>query len=263
MILAILQARVSSSRLPAKVLKPILGVPMFVRQLERIRRSKRIDRVLVATSTEPSDDAIEKLSMENDVDCFRGNLNDVLERFYHASLLAKPDHIVRLTADCPLADPDLIDRVIEFYLNGHYDYASNTIKPTFPDGLDVEVFRFSCLSQAWLGAKLPSEREHVTSFIYKQPDRFKVGCFKNDTDLSGLRWTVDEALDFELITKIYQALYPFNPNFTTSDILTYLDENPELKDLNLKYMRNEGFQKSLREDNFSRSTKGISDVTPL
>lgn len=248
MILAMLQARVSSSRLPGKVLKPILGVPMLGRQIERVQRAKSIDRLLVATSNDVTDNPIEQWCRQSGVECFRGNLDDVLDRFYQAAKPIDPEHVVRLTGDCPLADPDLIDEVIQFHISGDFDYSTNAIEPTYPDGLDVEVFRFACLEQAWREAKLPSQREHVTPFIHQQPDRFRIGLFKNPINLSHFRWTVDEALDFELIRRIYEALYPIDAKFKSQDILAFLDENPELKTLNISYDRNEGFQKSLLKD---------------
>ncbi|MEQ9370522.1 MAG: glycosyltransferase family protein [Coleofasciculus chthonoplastes F3-SA18-01] len=248
MILAILQARVSSSRLPRKVLKPILGVPMLGRQIERVQRAKLIDRLLVATSDDVTDNSIEQWCRESGVECFRGKLDDVLDRFYQAAKPNAPEQVVRLTGDCPLADPGLIDEVIQFHISGDFDYSTNAIEPTYPDGLDVEVFRFVCLEQAWREVKLPSQREHVTPFIHQQPDRFRIGLLKNAIDLSHLRWTVDEALDFELVRRIYEALYPIDVEFKTQDILSFLDKNPELKTLNISYDRNEGFQKSLLKD---------------
>lgn len=247
-ILAILQARFSSTRLPGKVLKPIFGRPMLALQIERVLQSKMIDQLIIATSTDRSDDAIEKLCQQINIQCFRGNLNDVLDRFYQAALSWKPTHIVRLTGDCPLIDPEVIDSVISFYQTGGYDYASNTLQPTFPDGLDVEAFRFSVLEQAWNEAKLPSQREHVTPFINSHPERFRVANYNNGEDLSRLRWTVDEPEDFELITKIYDALYPHKPDFRMADILDLMQRMPELLSLNKKYERNEGLEKSLKED---------------
>jgi spore coat polysaccharide biosynthesis protein SpsF len=248
MILAILQARVSSSRLPGKVLKPLLGVPMLLRQIERLKKSRKIDRLLVATSAEPADDPIEKLCKENGIACYRGSLNDVLDRFYQATRRFDPEHVVRLTADCPLTDAKLIDEVIGFYLDGGFDYASNAIQATYPDGLDMEVFRSSCLEQAWREAALPSQREHVTPFIHQQPHLFKIGHYKNSSDLSDLRWTVDEPKDFELVTMVYEALYPKNPDFSTQEILQLLDQRPELAHWNTAHQRNEGYQKSLEAD---------------
>lgn len=245
MILGILQARMSSSRLPGKTLRPLLGKPLLFRQWERLQKTKKIDQWILATSTDPSDDALETFCCENSLKFFRGSLNDVLDRFYQAALPLRPDHIVRITGDCPLADPALIDQIIDFHLKGNFDYSSNTIPPTFPDGLDAEMFRFACLEKGWKEAKLPSQREHVTPFIYQQPNRFRLGSYKNNIDLSGLRWTVDEKEDLKLIMKIYEALYPHNPNFSTSDILTLLNKHPEWGMINSKYQRNEGYQKSL------------------
>jgi glutamate-1-semialdehyde 2,1-aminomutase len=247
-ILAILQARVSSSRLPGKVLKPIMGQPMLALQVERVLHAKKIDQLIVATSTDPSDDELETLCREINIPCYRGSLNDVLDRFYHAAQTWKPKHVIRLTGDCPLTDPGVIDDVIAFYLNGDYDYASNAIDPTFPDGLDVEIFRFSVLAEAWNEACLPSQREHVTPFIHQQPDRYRIGHYKNTEDISYLRWTVDEVQDFDLINKIYEELYPIKPNFRMADILNLLHHRLEWMTINKQFERNEGFLKSLHED---------------
>jgi spore coat polysaccharide biosynthesis protein SpsF len=248
MILAILQARLSSRRLPQKVLKPLLGKPMILRQIERLQRSKKIDKLVVATSNESSDDSIETLCRLNDIHCFRGSLNNVLDRYYQAASLDNPDFIVRLTADCPLTDPNVIDDVISFYMEGDYDYASNALSPTFPDGLDIEIFKYSCLKQAWIEARLSSEYEHATPYIYNNPKKFKLGNYENSEDLSHLRWTVDEPEDFEFVTKIYESLYPTNPEFSMYDILGLLDKQPNLININNMYARNEGYQKSLDED---------------
>ncbi|MBI3999037.1 MAG: glycosyltransferase family protein [Candidatus Omnitrophica bacterium] len=248
MILGILQARTTSSRLPQKVLRPILGRPMLARQIERLRRSHAIDKLIVATSTHPTDDPIQSLCEEENIECFRGKLNDVLDRFYQGAQQWKPQHIVRLTGDCPLTDPSLLDQITQFHLQEEADYTSNTLDPTFPEGLDVEVFRSSCLEQAWKEATLPSEREHVTPFITKHPERFKLINFKNTKNLSHLRWSVDEPLDFEVVTRIYEALYTKNSNFSTQDVLAYLQKHKEIVELNAHYVRNEGYLKSLTKD---------------
>jgi len=247
-IVGVLQARVSSSRLPGKVLKPILGKPIIQLQLERIQRSKHIGKIVVATSNQPEDDALQNLCESLNVACFRGSLDDVLDRFYQAALSFNPQHVVRLTGDCPLTDPDIIDKTIEFHLNAGYDYSSNTLDPTYPDGLDVEVFRLSCLEDAWKEAGFVSEREHVTPFIYKRPERYRLGSYKGSTDLSNFRWTVDEFDDFEFIKAIYESLYPEKPDFSTSDILNYLEVNPKYLKLNDKHERNEGYKGSLLTD---------------
>lgn len=249
MILAILQARVSSSRLPGKVLLPLLGQPMLARQLERVRRATLIDQLVVATSADSADDPLALLCEQAGTACYRGQLDDVLDRFYQAALPYRPDYVVRLTGDCPLADPALIDRVIGSCLDSGCDYLSNTIAPaTFPDGLDVEVMRFSALELAWREAQLGSQREHVTPFIYQHPERFRIEQFSNPVDLSALRWTVDEPADFELVRIIYEALYPSQPDFGTDAILALLAARPELATLNTRHQRNEGYAKSLLQD---------------
>lgn len=248
MILAVLQARVSSSRLPGKVLRPILGTPLILLQIERICRSREIDHLVLATSIDSSDDRIEQLCIEHGIDCFRGSLEDVLDRYYQAAVKFPAAHVVRLTGDCPLADPAVIDKVIRYHVDGGYDYTSNALEPTFPDGLEVEIMRLEVLKTAWAEARLASQREHVTLFIYNQPNLFKIGVVKNDTDLSYLRWTVDEPLDFALVKAIYERLYPANVCFSTTDILRLLEENPELKTMNAGYVRNEGLLKSLARD---------------
>jgi spore coat polysaccharide biosynthesis protein SpsF len=182
------------------------------------------------------------------VECHRGSTDDVLDRFYQAARRHRPDHIVRLTGDCPLADPGLIDELIQFYLAHDYDYASNCARSTLPDGLDAEVFRFGALERAWREARLASQREHVTPYIHQNPAKFRIGCKSYTPDLSHLRWTVDEPADYELVGRIYDALYPTNPEFTTQDILQLLSERPELAGLNTKHARNEGYAKSLAYD---------------
>lgn len=247
-ILTLLQARTSSSRLPGKVLLPLLGKPMLSRQLERVRRARLIGELVVATSTDGGDDAIAKLCGAEGIACARGSLNDVLYRFYQAALPHNPDVVVRLTGDCPLADPAVIDGVIEFFLAGEYDYASNAIEPTFPDGLDVEVFRFRCLKAAWREAQLPSEREHVTLFIHTRPQRFRLGSYRHARNLGGLRWTVDEPMDFEFVSRVYENLYPRNPLFGMQDVLDFIHAHPEIAALNSAVARNEGLQRSLERD---------------
>lgn len=246
--LSLLQARVSSTRLPGKVMKPLLGRPMILRQIERLRCARNLGQLVVVTSAEPSDDPLADLCKADGVPVFRGSLADVLDRFYQAALPCQPENIVRLTADCPLADPELIDNVIAHYLAGGFDYVSNCLEPTFPDGLDVEVFHFRCLVAAWNEARLPSQREHVTPFIHGQPERFSLGSFKSDQDLSAMRWTVDEPADFHFVERIYQELYPTSPAFRTQDILNLLATHQDLASINQGFIRNEGLLKSLVVD---------------
>ncbi len=247
-MIAILQARFSSSRLPGKVLEDILGEPMIFRQIERALRSGRIEGLIVATSSDVSDDPLADMCRRKGIECFRGNLDDVLDRFYHSALQCGPDHIVRITGDCPLLDPDVMDRIIEKHFEDNFDYTSNTAPPTFPDGLDVEVFRFSALADAWREAKLPSEREHVTPYIRNNPDRYRMGNLLNGEDLSSLRWTVDEKRDLDFVRRVYEYLHPEKPAFGMKDVLNLLKQKPELMEINGGIARNEGYFKSLRED---------------
>lgn len=245
---AILQARVSSSRLPGKVMLPLLGKPMIARQLERIRRATRIHELVLATSSDPGDDAIAELCEREGLPCFRGSLDDVLDRIYRAAAAHSADVAVRLTGDCPLSDPGVIDATIDFYSRGDFDYASNAIEPTFPDGLDVEVVRFAALEQAWRDARSAAEREHVTLFLYRNPGRFRVGCLRNATDLSALRWTVDQPQDFEFVRLVYESLYPGKPEFRMDDVLAFLATHPEAAALNRGINRNEGLARSLQKE---------------
>jgi len=248
-ILGILQARVSSKRLPAKVLLPLVGKPMLLRQFERLQRSHFLDQLIIATSTDSSDDPIEDLCKTEGIHCFRGSLEDVLSRFYHASLNFKPDQIARFTGDCPLSDPKIVDRVIQFHLTEKFDYSSNSLDPTFPDGLDTEVFTFSALEMAYQKAKLTSDREHVTPFLYHHPETFHLGSYRNETNLSHLRLTIDEAVDYEVVSLIFEQLFPRKPDFDLDDALNFLSQNKILQTLNRKVIRNEGYQKSLAMDN--------------
>lgn len=247
--LAILQARASSTRLPNKVLAPILGQPMLARQIERLRRSNLIDRLVVATSEDAGDDALAQLCREASVAVYRGSLNDVLARFVGAYNACGPaQHIVRLTGDCPLIDPQVINRVIDLHLTSGADYTSNVLPPTFPDGLDVEAFRAELLQRANNEARLPSEREHVTPWIHQHPEGFKRENLRHEADLSYLRWTVDEPADLEFVRAVYAALYPVKPDFVMTDILALLEAHPQLAEINQGFVRNAGYLKSLKAD---------------
>lgn len=248
MVVGILQARTSSTRLPSKVLMPILGQPMLARQIERIRRASQIDRLVVATSCDKSDDPIEALCSEIGCDCYRGNLTDVVDRYYRAAIAHGARIVVRLTGDCPLTDPKVIDSVIETFKTREMDYVSNTIVPSFPDGLDVEVFSMEALEDAWRVARGPGQREHVTPFVYGNPQRYRLHNVMNGADLSKLRWTVDRLEDFVFVTRVYEALYPVNAAFSTEDILALLSQKPELNSINAHLLRNEGFASSTHID---------------
>ena len=237
--LAIIQARLSSSRLPGKVLKKVLGKPIILYQLERVLKSKLINKVIIATSIEKSDDDLCKLCLKNNIDFYRGSLNDVLSRFYNTYKQFGPsENIIRLTGDCPLIDPKIIDKVILKHLNSNFDYTSNTIQPSWPDGFDVEVINSKILEVVNKNAKTPYDREHVTSYIYKNKQTFKLQNISNSRDWSKIRLTLDFKEDFELIKKIISELYPKNANFKTNDIFKFLNKNADLSNLNSKYYRN-------------------------
>lgn len=248
MILGVLQARMGSSRLPGKVLMPVLGEPMLLRQIERIRRCKHIDNLVVATSTSASDDALVELCHTRGIAVGRGSESDVLSRFIDVAAPFAPAAVVRLTGDCPLADPEVIDAVVALFKSKDLDYASNVEPATFPDGLDAEVIRWSVLAQANKDAVLPSHREHVTLYVRAQPEKFRAATHTRTPDLSHLRWTVDEPADLEFVRRVYDALYPVKPGFVTADILNLLDHNPNFAAINSGFERNEGLRKSLEAD---------------
>lgn len=226
--LAVLQARTGSSRLPGKVLAPILGRPMILRQLERVGRARCLDEIIVATSTEPDDDELASIVTDAGFPVVRGSLEDVLGRFMLAIEHRQPHAIVRLTADCPLSSPSVIDKVVTHFDVSGADYVSNTIVPTYPDGLDVEVIRTEALRAVAAEATDPPEREHVTLGIYRRPAKFRIENVAGDPDTSELRWTVDDAHDLAFVRTVYSALYPSMPDFDYHDILTWLEEHPDL-----------------------------------
>lgn len=219
MIVAILQARMTSSRLPGKVMKPILGMPMIGRQVERLNRCDSLDRLVVATSKDPSDDVLAAYCEGLGVRVFRGSLDDVLGRFAGAAVANGAAHVVRLTADCPLADPQVIDACVWRHIETGADYTSNTLERSYPDGLDVEVMTIDALRTMHREAKDPYEREHVTPFLYRHPERFRIAQLAQAATLSDRRWTVDTAEDFEFVSRVYYMLYPTNPRFEQADIL--------------------------------------------
>lgn len=226
MNLAILQARMTSSRLPGKVLAPVLGEPMIFRQIERLRRAQRIDQLVVATSVDPSDDPLAQACEARGVAVFRGSLDDVLDRFAGA-LERFPDAatVIRVTADCPLADWTVVDAVISHLDETGADYASNTpAERTYPHGLDVEVMRRAALMDAWRDGADPYEREHVTPYIYRRPQAYRLAYVSRTPSLAHLRWTVDYPADLEFVRDVYGRLYPADPAFG-SDAVVALARN--------------------------------------
>lgn len=235
-----------STRLPNKVLKEIAGQPLLWYVVNRVKLAKKVDKVVVATSGSVADDAIEWFCREFDVDCFRGSENDVLDRYFQCSLkYPEYQNIVRITGDCPLIDPAIIDRIIEKFTSGQFDYVSNVLKPTFPDGLDAEIFTRETLETVNRRAKLPSEREHVTTYIIFGSNNFKKRNLEADNDYSNYRLTVDNIEDFEVVEFLIKSS---RPDSGYLEYISLLDKNPEIKNKNSYIKRNEGLAKSLEND---------------
>lgn len=249
-IVAVTQARYGSTRLPAKVLKRVGGETLLDIHLHRILKSSKISSLIVATTVEAGSDEIVRIAKRNGVGCYRGSVNDVLERFYFAVKDLCPDYVVRLTSDCPLIDPQVIDYVITTCITTGCDYASNTLKPTYPDGMDAEVFRFSALEKAYYEAALKSEREHVTPYI-KKNSSFNGGSLftsinvESVIDYSGYRITVDTQEDFEVIKRLLENV---GKEADWMEYIKYLDSNKDIKVLNGDHKRDEGYIKSLLND---------------
>ena len=254
-IAAIIQARMGSTRLPNKVLIKIEGKPMLWHQINRIKQSKYSPEIIIATSNLDQDKPILKLAEESNVKFFAGIHEDVLDRFYKASLNYEIDIIVRITADCPLLDPEVFDKVLTTFLKGDYDYVSNVRPATYPDGLDVEVLSFKILEKVWKKTRLASEREHVTGYIGTHLEQIKYTNVENENNLSEYRWTVDEKEDLDFVKKVYNHLYPKKKIFLMRDILDLLNEKPELQEINKGFVRNEGYLKSLQNDKIKENQR--------
>ncbi len=232
-IVIIVQARMTSTRLPGKILKEVLNKPLLEYQLERLQRVELADKVMVATTINHSDEPIVELCNRMGVSCFRGSEEDVLSRYYYAAQEYKADVVVRVTSDCPLIDTQVVDRVIAYYLNhiDSCDYVSNVLERTYPRGMDTEVFPFRILEEAHLNARRVTEREHVTPYM-REDYRYHMANVPYHEDQSRHRWTVDQKEDFQLIEKILQELYPVNPLFTMEDVLDLFKDHPEWVDIN-------------------------------
>jgi spore coat polysaccharide biosynthesis protein SpsF len=244
--IGIIQARMGSTRLPGKVLENVGGRLVLARVVERARRASLLDTVVVATTTAPADDAIAEWCGREGVPCFRGSEDDVLDRYLGAAREFGADVVVRLTADCPLLDPGVIDLVIAAFAGEPCDYAANILEPTYPDGLDTEVFSRAALERAAAEAGLPSEREHVTPYIRNHPELFVVRSVRGARDLSGLRWTVDERQDLDLVRSIFEALG--DGDFGLDEVLALYDARPDLHQVNAGIARNEGYTRSVERD---------------
>jgi len=245
----IIQARVGSTRLPGKVLRDIGGKPMLVRVVERARAIPGISEVVVATSTSAGDGAIVAMARTCGVAAFAGSETDVLDRFYRAACETGADVIGRVTADCPLLDPELSGRVVRRCLEGDVDFVTNCQPPTYPDGLDTEAVSFEALRRAWSEATLPSDREHVTPYLLKRPEAFRTARIAAACDLSALRWTVDDERDLAFVTEVYRRLNPGSGDvFGMEAVLALLAGEPALSEINRGTSRDEGYTLSLQKD---------------
>lgn len=244
-ITIIIQARSDSKRFPRKVLSIIKGKTLLWHVINRVKQMK-YDEIVVATTTRTIDNKIAEISRNSKVKCFRGKAHDVLDRFFKAAERYDSDIIVRITADCPLIDPVESNKVINKFLRGKYDYVTTDDK-TYPKGLDTECFSFNVLKKTWKNAKLKSEREHVTSYIWKNPDKFKIYKVRNDKCIRQ-RWVVDYKDDLVFVKKIYERLYKNDSVFLMPDVLHVIRKEPQLLRLNQHHNPNEGYSLSLKKD---------------
>jgi spore coat polysaccharide biosynthesis protein SpsF len=228
--LLILQARMSSTRLPGKVLLKVLGKPLLSYLIERVKRAERVDHILIATSLNSADDVLEKFCLESGIDCYRGSEEDVLSRYYEAAKKYRPRLVLRATADCPLLSPKVIDEMLAVYerFDSPPDYLSNTQTRSYPRGMDLEIFPYKILERMQRECRLPDEREHVTPYIYHHRDQFDIQQYVNPIgDQSHLRLTVDVQEDFELIRRVLTELYPVDPSFDLKEIIELFDRHPD------------------------------------
>lgn len=251
-IVTVIQARSGSSRLPNKINLPLSGKPLLLRMVERVLRSKLKGDVVIATTTDTSDDNIEQICDENSLNSFRGHPNDLLDRHYKTALEYKADAVVKIPSDCPLIDPAIIDSVLNFYIENvtRYDYVSNLHPPSYPDGNDVEVISIDALRIAWENSTKNYEREHTTPFLWENPDKFRIGNVMWETGLDYSmthRFTIDYMSDYLFIKAVYDELYEKKPDFNLNDILHLLDKKPELKKLNEKYIGVNWYREHLNE----------------
>lgn len=242
-VVAIIQARMTSTRLPGKVLLPLAGTCVLGHVVQRLQHCTTLDAIVVATSADAEDDVIARWCEQQCVPCHRGSLLDVLDRYYQAAVRFQADAVVRITADCPAIDPTIVDRVVRGFVAGGYDLYG--LGGDFPDGLDCQVFAMKALARAWREASLPSEREHVGPYVDKHPHIFRLGALHHFQGLSHHRWTLDEPRDYEFLAQVFDRLHQPGKVFLAEDVLKLLDEEPALMRMNQNIVRNEGYLKSL------------------
>lgn len=253
---AIVQARLSSHRLPNKVLLPLIGKPILWHIFNRLSYCRKLDFVVLATSTRTEDKRLKKVADIFNIPTFFGSLDDVLARYYQAAKKYKLDVIVRITADCPLIDPAIVDEVIEDFCRGKYDCYG--LAGSFPDGLDVTAYSFKAIEKAYQEAILPSDREHLApSYFIANKNRFKIGGLKKFKNKGHFRWTLDEPEDYQLLKIIYKNLYQSNKPFLTKNVFNFFKKNQKLLRMNKNIRRNEGYLKSLVLDKKFMQNKGV------
>jgi spore coat polysaccharide biosynthesis protein SpsF len=251
-ITIVVQARMSSSRLEGKVLLPILGEPLLYRMYERLKRVKYPVKIVIATSTDTTDDVIEQFCKTKNIDFYRGQLTDLLDRHYQVGLNTFADAVIKIPSDCPLIDPQIIDNVIDFYLNNttKYDFISNLHPATFPDGNDVELMTFDALEIAWQEAFHQIELEHTTPYFWENPTKFRIANLTWETGLDysmSHRFTIDYEEDYLFIQRVFEELYPINPQFTMIDILDLINSKPDIYEINKKYVGVNWYRNHLHE----------------
>ncbi len=243
---AIIQARMGSTRLKGKILKPLAGKPVLWHIINRLNYSKYLSNIIIATTENSEDDVVVDFCKENNIQWFRGSECDVLDRYYQASKAFGSDSIVRITADCPVIDPTIVDEVIERFFEGDYDFYA--LGGEYPDGLDCSIFKYNVLKDAWMNAELPSEREHVGPYMENHPEKNKIGRYDKFSQLSHYRWTLDEESDLRFLQAVFDRLYKPGRIFLTREIIDLLKSETQLLEINSGIVRNEGYLKSLKED---------------
>ncbi len=248
-VVAIIQARTSSRRLPGKIFEDISGRPLIERVIERVRLSESVDQIVVATSIESTDDRLEEHCSDRCIPLYRGSLEDVLARFRECAIRWKADIIVRITADDPLKDPGLVDEAVGMCIKDKtLDYVSNTLSFTYPEGVDVEVFRRRALEKAHNEAVLASEREHVTPYIWKNLGLFRVAELVSRKNYSHQRWTIDDQNDLEMIRMIFKIYGKKVETAHWEDIARWLDKREDILQINSATPRNEGYNRSVNQE---------------
>ena len=243
---AIIQVRMGSTRLPGKVLKKLNGITVLESLLNQLNYSKLLNDKIIATTSNSEDDVIFNFCKSKEIKCYRGSQDDVLDRYYNCAKKFSINTIIRITSDCPLMDPQVVDDVIDFYLKNSYDYVNNFYKRTYPYGNDVEIFSLKVLEKVWEKATKPSEREHVTPYIYNNPDEFSLGWIENKENLSEFHWTIDRKEDLIFVQNIFKKISK-RPIFM-KDIIDVIKDDPSLLEINKNTNPNEGYLKSIKEE---------------